>query len=133
MASRRKLRFLVDACVSADISNYLAERKKVALVSFEEAGLTNRSEDARIIENATRAGAIVMTSDKRFTESHIPLCTHAGILKFSVHFIDRLNCLKKFLRLPERHKVWKSVTHIFKDRIEISQHVGRRLTVLYPR
>ena len=133
MPSRRKLKFLVDACVDESISSYLKERKRITLISFAEAGLNGGSHDPTVIEKATRAGAILVTSDKRFTESHIPLCSHEGIIKFSVTFIKRLECLQKFLRMSERHDAWKSITHLFEDRIEMSQHVGHRLSIPYPR
>ena len=132
MASKRKLKFLVDKCVEESVSSYIRGRKHISLISFDEAGLNGRSHDPTVIKKATQNGAMLVTSDKRFTESYIPLCSHEGIIKFNIAFIKRLECFKKFLRMSERHDAWKSITHLFEDRIEMKQHTGSRLVIPYP-
>ncbi len=131
MASRRKLKFLVDKCVDEGVSSYIRDQRHIALISFDEAGLNGGSHDSTVIEKATQKGAMVVTSDKRFTESYIPLCSHEGIIKFNIAFIKRLECFKKFMHMSERHNAWKSVTHLFEDRIEMKQHTGSRLVIPY--
>ena len=132
MVSRRKLRFLVDQCVDVSVSSYIREQKHISLISFDEAGLNGVSHDSTVIEKATQIDALLVTSDKRFTESHVPLCSHAGIIKFNITFMKRLECFKKFLRMSERHNAWKSVTHLYEDKIEMQRHNGPRDIIPYP-
>lgn len=132
MASKRKLKFLVDKCVEESVSSYIKEQRHISLLSFDEAGLNGRSQDPTVIEKATQNGAMLVTSDKRFTESHIPLCSHEGIIKFNTKFIIRLECFRKFLHMRERHDAWKSITHLYEDRIVMRQHTGSRLVIPYP-
>src|SRR5215470_4608927 len=104
MASRRKLVFLVDYCVHAEVSGHLSRLRKVKLVSFTEACLTQNSDDQLVIERATQAGAILITSDKRFTETHVPLCSHEDIIKLGVKPRAQLRILRKFLKRSEKHQ-----------------------------
>src|SRR5229473_7963512 len=124
MASRRKFVFLVDYCVHAEVPEYLSRLRKTKVVSFAEAHLTQSSDDNLVIERATRAGALLITSDKRFTEIHIPLCSHEGIIKFGVKPRAQLRILKKFLKRSEKHLAWKGVTYLLENEFEMRQHIG---------
>jgi hypothetical protein len=101
------------------------------VVSFTEAPLTQSSDDDLVIERATRAGALLITSDKRFTETHVPLCRHEGIIKFGVKPRAQLRILKKFLKRSERHLAWKGVTYLLENQCEMRQHIGITSTVPY--
>ena len=131
MSSKRKLTFLVDACLSAEILEYLSSLRKIKVVSFRDAGLRQDAEDPIVIQKSTDAGAILITSDKRFTENYIPFCTHQGMIKFGVKPTTRLRALKKFLKREERHQAWKGVTHLFEDQFEMKQHGGERISRRY--
>jgi hypothetical protein len=125
MASKRKLAFLPDHCISGEIVDYLGGLKRVRVVSFESLGLQSRAEDDRVIEEATKARLLVLTVDKRFTEDHIPLCRHEGIVKFEVSKpATMLRCLQKFLHMKERHYAWKGVTRLYESSVVIHQHNG---------
>lgn len=124
MASKRKFVFLVDYCVHAEVSYYLSRLKKVKVVSFAEARLTQHSDDDLVIERATEVGALLITSDKRFTEAHVPLCSHEGIIKFGVNPRAQLRILKKFLKRNEKHQAWKGVTYLSENQFEMRQHIG---------
>jgi predicted nuclease of predicted toxin-antitoxin system len=95
MTSRRKLAFLPDHNVPAEIVKYLTTLSSVTVTHFGEIGLQQRADDPQVIETATKKGLLLLTGDKRFTEQHVPLCTHAGIVKFEVSKpATRLRCLK---------------------------------------
>lgn len=93
--------------------------------------MTERSSDEHVLDKATQAGVMVVTGDKRFTETHIPLCRHEGIVKFNVKPAARLRAMKKFLRTKERHLAWKGVAYLFEDQVVIHQHNGEQLSVPY--
>jgi hypothetical protein len=131
MASRRKFVFLVDYCVHAEVSHYLSRLRKVKVVSFMEARLTQNSDDTLVIERATQAGALLITSDKRFTETHVPLCSHEGIIKFGVRPTAQLRILKKFLKRSEKHYAWKGVTYLLENQFEMRQHIGTTSSIPY--
>ena len=131
MSSKRKLTFLIDCCVSAEVSEYLATLRKVKVISFTEAGLTQNSDDTLVIEKATRAGAMLITGDKRFTEKHVPFCTHEGIIKFGVKPAARLRILRKFLKKREKHLAWKGVTYLLEDQFNLLQHGGDQSSMPY--
>ena len=133
MASKRKLAFLPDHNLPSEIAKYLSTLKKVTVSSFEKIGLQPRADDDQIIEIATKQGLLILTGDKRFTEEHVPLCRHEGIIKFEVTKpATRLRCLKKFMRMSERHLAWKGVTHIYEQSVELKQHNGTESTLQYP-
>jgi hypothetical protein len=76
---------------------------------------------------------LTLTGDKRFTEEHLPLCLHEGIVKFEVTKpATRLRCLKRFMRMKERHLAWKGVTRLYEDSVVMQQHNGTRSTIQYP-
>jgi|SRR5882672_1771978 len=131
MASKRKLGFLIDHCVDAEISRYLSRLRGVKVLSFDDVGLTQRSIDPHVIEKATQAGAMLITNDKRFTEKSIPCCTHIGIIKFNTRLTIRLRSFQKFMRLKEKHLAWKGVTHLYEEQAVIHQHNGETLAVSY--
>ena|SRR6266446_2771785 len=131
MASRKKLVFLVDYCVHAEVPDYLSNLRKVKVVSFAEASLTQNSDDTLVIERATKAGAMLITSDKRFTETHVPFCNHEGIIKFGVRPTAQLRILKKFLQRSEKHQAWKGVTYLLEDQFEMRQHGGTTSSMPY--
>lgn len=133
MASRRKLAFLPDHNLPSEITKYLGTLKKVTVSSFAAIGLQQRADDNQVIEAATTHGLLTLTGDKRFTEEHIPLCRHEGIIKFEVAKPDtRLRCLKKFMRMKERHLSWKGVTRLYEDSAVLKQHDGTQSTIQYP-
>jgi hypothetical protein len=133
MASRRKLAFLPDHNLPSEIAKYLSKLKKVTVSSFEAVGLRQRADDDQVIETATQRGLLILTGDKRFTEEHVPLCRHEGIIKFEVtRPAARLRCLKKFMRLKERHLAWKGVTHLYEHSVVLQQHNGTQSTIQYP-
>ncbi len=131
MASKRKFVFLVDYCVHAEVSSYLSRLRKVKVVSFEEARLTQHSDDKLVIERATQAGALLITSDKRFTETHVPLCSHEGIIKFGVNPRAQLRIFKKFLKRNEKYHAWKGVTYLLEDQFEMREHIGITSSISY--
>ena len=133
MASTRKLAFLPDHNLPSEITKYLSKLKKVKVSSFEAVGLQQRADDPQVIEAATNQGLLVLTGDKRFTEEHIPLCRHEGIIKFEViKPATRLRCLKKFMRMRERHLAWKGVTHLYEHEVILQRHNGTQSTIQYP-
>jgi predicted nuclease of predicted toxin-antitoxin system len=133
MASRRKLAFLPDHNLPSEIAKYLSKLKKVTVSSFEAIGLQQRADDDQVIETATQRGLLILTGDKRFTEEHVPLCRHEGIIKFEVTKpATRLRCLKKFMQLQERHLAWKGVTHLYEHSVVLQQHNGTQSTIQYP-
>ena len=133
MASRRKLAFLPDHCLPSEITNYLTKLRKVTVNRFEEIGLQQRAEDDQVIEVATSQGLLILTVDKRFTEEHFPLCRHEGIIKLEVtRPATSLRCLKKFMRMRERHLAWKGVTRLYEDSVVMQQHNGTKSTTRYP-
>jgi len=133
MASRRKLAFLPDHNLPSEIAKYLSKLKKVTVSSFEAIGLQQRADDDQVLETATQRGLLILTGDKRFTEEHVPLCRHEGIIKFEVTKpATRLRCLKKFMRLKERHLAWKGVTRLYEDSVVMQQHNGTQSTIQYP-
>lgn len=133
MASTRKLAFLPDHNLPSEISRYLSKLRKVTVSNFEAVGLQQRADDDQVIEVATRHGLLTLTSDKRFTEEHFPLCRHEGIIKFEVTKpATRLRCLKKFMRMRERHDAWKGVTHLYEDSVVMQLHNGTKNTIKYP-
>lgn len=133
MASRRKLAFLPDYNLPAEITAYLSKLRKVTVRSFDAIGLQQDAGDDRVIEVATIHGLLTLTGDKRFTEEHLPLCRHEGIVKFEVTKpATRLRCLKRFMRMKERHLAWKGVTRLYEDSVVMQQHNGTRSTIQYP-
>ena len=133
MASKRKLAFLPDYCLPGEITKYLSKLNKVTVRSFEAIGLQQRANDDQVIETATKEGLLILTADKRFTEEHIPLCRHEGIIKFEVTKpATKLRCLKKFMRMKERHLAWKGVTHLYEHFVVLQQHTGIQSTSQYP-
>lgn len=133
MASRRKLAFLPDHNLSSEITKYLSKLKKVTVSSFDAIGLQGRADDTQVIEVATEEKLLILTGDKRFTEEHIPLCRHEGIVKFEVAKpATRLRCLRKFMRMKERHLAWKGVTRLYEHSVVLHQHNGIQTTILYP-
>jgi len=133
MASTRKLTFLPDHNLPSEISKYLSKLKKVTVHGFEAVGLPQHADDPQVIEAATKQRLLVLTGDKRFTEEHIPLCRHEGIIKFEVTKpATRLRCLKKFMRMRERHLAWKGVTRLYEDSVVMQQHNGIKNTFPYP-
>lgn len=132
MASKRKLAFLPDHCLSGEIAEYLRKLKKITVKNFEEIGLQQRAKDDQIIEAASKQGLLIITVDKRFTEEHLPLCRHEGIIKFEVAKpATRLRCLKRFMRMSQRHLAWKGVTHLYEHSVVLQQHSGVQLTIEY--
>lgn len=133
MASRRKLAFLPDHNLPSEIAKYLSKLKKVSVSNFEAIGLHQRADDDQVIETATQRRLLILTGDKRFTEEHLPLCRHEGIIKFEVTKpATRLRCLKKFMRMKERHLTWKGVTHLYEHSVVLQQHNGTQSTIQYP-
>lgn len=133
MASRKKLAFLSDHNLPSEITKYLGTLKKVTVSSFEEIGLHQGADDGQVIEAATRHGLLTLTGDKRFTEEYIPLCRHEGIIKFEVTKpATRLRCLRKFMRMRERHLARKGVTRLYEDSVVLKQHNGTQSTIQYP-
>ena len=133
MASRRKLAFLPDHCLPSEITNYLSKLRKVTVSSFEATGLQQRADDDQVIEVATNQGLLILTVDKRFTEEHFPLCRHEGIIKFEVTKpATSLRCLKRFMRMRERHLAWKGVTRLYQDFVVMQLHNGTKNTIQYP-
>lgn len=133
MASRRKLAFLPDHNLPSEITKYLSTLKKVTVSSFAAIGLQQRADDNQVIEAATKHGLLTLTGDKRFTEEHIPLCHHGGIVKFEITKpATRLRCLKKFMGMKERHLAWKGVTRLCEDAVVLQQHNGTQSTLQYP-
>ena len=133
MGSKRKLCFLVDYCIVGEVFDYLRDLQRVRVISFKNAGLTQRSSDEQVLEKATAEGALVLTADKRFTEKHRTICTHEGIIKFDVRNPRaKLRLLKDFLRTYERHLAWKSVVHLHENQIVMHGHDGQ-LSVNYHR
>jgi len=133
MASRRKLAFLPDHNLPSEITKYLSKLSKVTVSSFGAIDLQQRADDDQVIEAATRHGLLTLTGDKRFTEEHLPLCRHEGIIKFEVTKpATRLRCLKKFMRMKERHLAWKGVTRLYEDSVVMQQHNGTQSTIQYP-
>ena len=125
MASRRRLRFLVDYCVLGEVFTYLSGRKKISVVSFKDAGLTQRASDEHVLDRAMAERAIVLTGDKRFTEEHKIVCTHEGIVKFEVRNPNaKLRLLKAFMRTRERHSAWKSIVRLRESQMQIYGHGG---------
>ncbi|MBI3001887.1 MAG: DUF5615 family PIN-like protein, partial [Deltaproteobacteria bacterium] len=107
--------------------------KKVTVSSFEAIGLQQRADDDQVIETATQRGLLILTGDKRFTEEHIPLCRHEGIIKFEVTKpATRLRSLQKFMRLKQRHLAWKGVTRLYEHAMVLQQHNGIQSTIQYP-
>ncbi len=131
MASRRKLAFLVDHCLPLEVTKYLRTLRKVAVNDFDAIGLQQRVTDDQVIEAATEQKLLLLTADKRFTEEHIPLCRHEGIIKFETKLTTSVRCLKQFMRMKERHNVWKGVTHLYENRVVIQQHNGLRKSIPY--
>lgn len=131
MASKKKLSFLVDHCVDAEIFRYLSEKKRIKVFSFEDIGLSQRAIDAHVLAKATQVEALLITSDKRFTENSVPFCTHMGIIKLHMRVTARLRYFKKFMCMNERHLAWKGVTHLFEEEIMINQHNGELLSAQY--
>jgi predicted nuclease of predicted toxin-antitoxin system len=132
MASKRKLAFLPDHNLPSEIIRYLRKLKKVSVVSFEAINLSRNADDPQVIEVATREKLLILTADKRFTEDHIPLCRHEGIVKFEITKPEtRLRCLKRFMQLPERHLVWKGVAHLYESSVKLQQHNGDQSTHPY--
>lgn len=84
MASRRKLAFLADHCLPGKIITYLTSLRRVNVTRFEAIGLQQRADDNHVIEAATKQRLLILTGDKRFSEEHLPLCKHEGIIKFEV-------------------------------------------------
>jgi predicted nuclease of predicted toxin-antitoxin system len=132
VASKRKLAFLPDHNIPSEIIFYLSSLRKVQVMSFEEINLSRSATDPQVIEAATKEQLLILTADKRFTEDHIPLCQHQGIVKLEVSKPEtRLRCLKRFMHMPERHLAWKGVTHLYESLVMLQQHSGERSRISY--
>jgi predicted nuclease of predicted toxin-antitoxin system len=132
VASKKKLVFLPDHNIEAEIVSYLKSLRKVSVVSFAEVNLSQSADDPQVIEVATKEELLILTGDKRFTEKYIPMCRHQGIVKFDVGKpTTRLRCLKGFLGLRERHLVWKGVAHLHEASVMLQQHNGDQTTIQY--
>ena len=117
---------MVDYCIVGEVFAYLCSLRKVRVISFKDAGLSQRASDEHVVDKATNEGALVLTGDKRFTEEHKIICTHEGIVKFDVRNpAAKLRLLKDFLRTREKHLAWKSIVHLHEDRIVMLGHAGQ--------
>lgn len=133
MASRRKFAVLPDHCLPGEITRYLHGLRKVSVSNFDSIGLQQRADDDQVIEAATNHGLLILTGDRRFTEEHIPLCKHEGIVKFEVAKpATRLRCLKKFMKMKEKHLAWKGVTHLYESHLVQQLHNGTKNLIRYP-
>jgi predicted nuclease of predicted toxin-antitoxin system len=132
MASKRKLAFLPDHNLPSEIIRYLSSLRKVSVTTFEAIDLPRHADDSQVIEAATKEKLLILTGDKRFTEDHIPLCRHEGIVKFEVSKpATRLRCLKRFMHMQERHLVWKGVARLYEFNVTLQQHNGDQSTIPY--
>ena len=122
-----------DHCVSGDVVRYLCGLRKVTVMRFEQIGLRQNADDVEVITAATKERLLLVTGDKRFTERDIPLCSHEGIIKFEVTKpATRLSCIKKFMRMQERHNAWKGITHLYERHITQLGHDGIQRELRYP-